>query len=367
MVANIGEVSTEGEAFQTKFCCPKCGSVLSSPDQPFTCPDCSAEWPVEDGIPRFIEDAFYWGFTSQDTMSKTLHIAETEGWAKGVDYYIAVTHPTEADFYRDYACNEERANWRFLLPMSPDSKVIDIGSGLGIIATALSRVVGEVVALDATYENLRFVDIRCRQEGIANVTTVNADIVHYPRLPFPDNYFDLASMIGVLEWTGDAQPEVRAMETQKSVLKKVWRVLKPDGKLYLAIENRFGFRYFLGKADEHTNLRFATLLPRGLADFYSRAIRKKPYRTYTHSLAGLGRLLRDCGFSGTRFYSPILYYVNPNYYVSLESPEPFDYLLSHSLRGHPRMNPVIHNLGRLAIRLGLQRIFCPAFAVIAEK
>lgn len=300
-------------------------------------------------------------------MSKILEIAEAEGWVKGVDYYVAVTCPTEDGFYRDYVCNEERANWRFLLSLSPDSKVLDIGSGLGVISIALSRVVGQVVALDATYENLRFIDIRCRQENVTNVTLINADVVHHPHLPFPDNYFDLAAMIGVLGWTGDLQPEVNAMETQKSVLNKIWRALKPGGRLYLAIENRFGFTYFLGKPDEHTNLRFVTMLPRRLADLYSRVVRKKPYRTYTHSIAGLRRLLRDCGFSKTELYFPVLHYANPRYYVSLESPEPSDYLLSHILQSHPKTNPVALGLGRLATRLRLHHLFCPTFAVIAEK
>jgi len=298
-------------------------------------------------------------------MSEVLGVAEEEGWVKGVDHYIATTHPTDNDFLREYACNEERANWRFLLSLSPDSKVLDLGSGWGATAVALSRAASKVVALDATYENLRFIDIRCQQENITNVVPVNTDIVRYAHLPLPDNYFDLVVMVRVLEWMGDAQPEANGLETQKSVLGKIRRTLKPNGKLYLAIENRFGFTYFLGKPDEHTNLRFVTLLPRGLADIYSRIVRKKPYRTYTHSRNGLRHLLRECGFSKMEFYSPIPYYINPRYYVSLESSEAFDYLLDQILRSHPKMNAMTCALGRLAVRLGLLRSFSPTFAVIA--
>ena len=347
------------------FHCPKCHAILNRSDQTFSCPECSTEWTTGDGIPRFIEGRFCWGFTSQDIMSDALEIAEEEGWVKGVDHYIATTHPTDDGFLREYACNEERANWRFLLSLSSDSKVLDLGSGWGATAIALSRVVSKVVALDATYENLRFIDIRCQQENITNVVPVNADVVHYARLPLPDNYFDLVVMVGVLEWMGDAQPEEDAVETQKSVLGKVRRTLKPSGKLYLAIENRFGFTYFLGKPDEHTNLRFVTLLPRWLADIYSRIVRKKPYRTYTHSRNGLRHLLRECGFSKMEFYSPISYYINPRYYVSLESPEACDYLLGQILRSHPKMNGVTRTLGRWAVRLGLLRSCSPTFAVIA--
>jgi ubiquinone/menaquinone biosynthesis C-methylase UbiE len=360
-------MSAKKESVRVNFCCPICNSVLRRSNRVLLCSGCSAKWPVENGIPRFIKDGFYWGFTARDTMLQILEIAESEGWAKGVDYYVAVTHPTEDSSYRDYVVNEARANWRFLLSLSSDSKVLDIGSDWGCTSIALSRVAGEVAAIDATYENLQFIDIRCRQENITNVTPVNADIVHYPHLPFPDNYFNLVAMIGILRWIGDAQPEVNAMETQKSALNKIWRVLKSDGKLYLAIENRFGFTYCLGKPEEHTGLRFITMLPRSLANVYSRIARKKPYRAYTYSMNGLRHLLRDSGFSRTEFYFPILHYANPRYYVSLESPEPPGYLISHILQNHPKMNPVAHGIGRLAIQLGFHRLFCPTFAVIAEK
>jgi ubiquinone/menaquinone biosynthesis C-methylase UbiE len=251
------------------------------------------------------------------------------------------------------------------LSLSSDSKVLDIGSDWGNVAIALSRVAGEVVALDAVYENLQFMDIRCQQESVTNVIPINADVVHYAHLPLPDNYFDLAVMIGVLPKMSDARSAASTTETQKLVLRKVRRALKPEGKLYLATENRFGFTYFLNKPDEHTNLRFVTLMPRSVADVYSRVIRNKPYRTYTYSMNSLRRLLRDCGFPKIEFFLPIPFYVKPRYYVSIESPEAFNHLLSHTLRSHPRMNSVTYAIGRLIIRLGLQRSFSPAFAVIA--
>ena len=347
------------------FHCPKCHAILNRSDRILACPECSAEWPVEDHIPRFIEDEFYWGFTSQETMSDVLETAREKGWMAGVDHYVAATHPADEGFFREYACREERANWRYLASLSPDSKVLDLGSGWGATAVALSRVVGQVVALDATYENLQMVDIRCQQENITNVVPVNADVVHYAHLPLPEDYFDLVVMVGVLEWMGDARPEANAIETQKSVLSKIRRVLKPTGQLYLAIENRFGFAYFLGKPDEHSNLRFVTLLPRGWADFYSRAVRKKPYRTYTHSSNALRHLLRDSGFSKIEFYAPISHFTNPRYYVSLESSQAFDYLIRQILRSHPKMNPMACSLARLAARVGLLRTFTPCFGVIA--
>jgi len=298
-------------------------------------------------------------------MSDVNSIAEKEGWARAVDHWIAETHPLDGAFYREYACSEERANWRYLLSLTPACRVLDIGSGLGATACGLARVVGSVTAVDATIENLRFVRLRCLQEGITNVRCINTDLVQLPQLPFADDCFDLAAMIGLLGWTGDAKTEQSPMKTQREVLARVRRVLKPEGKLYLAIENRFGATYLTGKPDEHTGLRFVTVLPRALADLYSRISRNRPYRTYTHSIHRLKRLLHSCGFKSTRFFFPAWHYAAPRYYVSLDTSQGLDFLLNSLLAGHPRLSSPARAIATAAVRLGLHRAFSPAFAVIA--
>jgi SAM-dependent methyltransferase len=187
------------------------------------------------------------------------------------------------------------------------------------------------------------------------------------RLPFPDGYFDLVVMIGVLEWVGDAYPHGDPARLQQQVLENVQAVLKPGGYLYLAMENRYGYNYFLGSRDEHTNLRFVTLLPRPLASLYSLVVRQRTYRTYTHSYGTLKALLRSAGFAKTDFYYPVPDYPSPQFMVPLSSSTPFQFLLGTFLRSHHRVNRVVHASGWIAASLGLQKGLCPAFSIVAEK
>ncbi len=123
------------------------------------------------------------------------------------------------------------------------------------------------------------------------------------RLPFPDGSFDLVVLNGVLEWvpiSGTGNPR----DNQRDLLREIWRILRPQGCVYIGIENRFGAGYFKGRPEEHTKLPYISLLPRFLGRLYHWLKLKKPYRTYTHSAGGLVRLLRNSGFARTDLYSP---------------------------------------------------------------
>jgi SAM-dependent methyltransferase len=297
-------------------------------------------------------------------MQEMLEVAACQGWQAGVGYFLDKQPLSERRYYSDYATSEARADWRFLIPLPKQSRVLDIGSGLGAITFALARAGSEIYALDPTYENLRFIEIRREQESLSNLHPVRAET---GRLPFPDSYFDLVVMIGVLEWVGDAYPHGDPVRIQQQVLENVQAVLKPGGYLYLAMENRYGYSYLLGRRDEHTNLRFITPLPRVLAALYSHLARRRAYRTYTHSYRTLKGLLGSAGFAKADFYYPVPGYQTPQFIVPLSSNTPFQFLLSTFLRSHHRVDKITYTMGRIVALLSLQRIFCPAFSVLAEK
>jgi SAM-dependent methyltransferase len=187
------------------------------------------------------------------------------------------------------------------------------------------------------------------------------------RLPFPDSFFDLAVMIGVLEWVGESCPERDPMDVQRQALKNVYTCLKPEGRLFLALENRFGYGYLLGRRDEHTNLPWITLPPRALANLYSLAARRCPYRTYTHSYHALRLLLHEAGFVEAQVYWPVPDYKKPRFIVPLGSKTPLNFLLNNLLQYHPQIDMGTWVLGKLAVSINLQHHFCPTFAVVARK
>lgn len=184
---------------------------------------------------------------------------------------------------------EGRADLARLLSRA-DGIAVDVGAGLGTHTVALARSARHVYALDRSLRRAALTAARARAEGLHNVTAAHADA---SRIPLGSETCDLALLIGVLEWTGVDATDPGA--AQRGVLSEIERVLKPGGSLLIGIENRFGAHYFGGAREEHTNLRFGSLLPRRLANAYSRAIRGRSMTNYTYSRAALLELVRGAG------------------------------------------------------------------------
>ncbi len=149
-------------------------------------------------------------------------------------------------------------------------------------------------------------------------------------------------------------------EAQLRLLREIARALKPDGEVYLGIENRVGYGYFLGKPDEHSKLKYATLLPRSWANRYALAKRREPYRTYTYSWRGYRKLLRDAGFTTARFYCPFPEYREFSELIDLDRP-----------RNLARALYPTSFLGRFGMqvckRVNVFREFSPTYSIIASK
>jgi SAM-dependent methyltransferase len=187
---------------------------------------------------------------------------------------------------------EGRADLARLLLRQQDTVALDVGCGFGTFATAVARSAGHVFATDRSPVRVALTAARARAEGLDNLTAFETNGV---RLPLGDATCDLVTIIGVLEWAGVGTGDAPA--AQRAMLAEVRRVLKPGGVLLLGIENRFAAHYFVGAREDHTDLRFSSLLPRRLADLQSRRARGVPFETPTHGRAALKRLLAEAGLA----------------------------------------------------------------------
>jgi len=125
--------------------------------------------------------------------------------------------------------------------------------------------------------------------------------------------FDKAIVNGVLEWlpekgkielkrhfgkrmaTNDKGNE-NPYKIQLKFLRKIHKGLKNDGKLYLAIENRFDIFHFLGMPDPHCNLKFITFMPRYLQNLISNIFLGRAYRNWIYSPKALKKMFMTAGF-----------------------------------------------------------------------
>jgi ubiquinone/menaquinone biosynthesis C-methylase UbiE len=103
----------------------------------------------------------------------------------------------------------------------PQTTILDVACGPGIIVAGIAAKARAVVAFDLTAEMLVLARARCAQAGLSNVSFEQGSAT---ALPFPDNSFD-----GVV-----TRLSVHHFETPRLVLDEMFRVLKPAGKFALA-------------------------------------------------------------------------------------------------------------------------------------
>lgn len=194
---------------------------------------------------------------------------------------------------------EERASWPVLyhlsplrenivdwIPMKADAKVLEIGSGCGAITGALSRKAGEVVCVDLSKK--RSMINAYRHDDCENVTIHVGNFRDIePDLPAD---FDYIFLIGVFEYGQSYMGKDRPFEEFLSI---VLKHLKKGGRAVIAIENKYGLKYFAGCKEDHLGTWFS-----GIENYADGG------GVRTFSRKGLEKIFAACGVKKYHFYYP---------------------------------------------------------------
>jgi len=305
------------------FVCPLCRSELTEHNGEYHCTQQDHRYPIRGGIPDFSTREHYWNQLTRDQMAFLLELAADRGYRYAVENVIG--RFKEAELCR-YILAANRADFRAVLPLGHDTEVLEVGAGWGGVTCSLAPHCRQITASDTNPDTLQFLRLRLEQDAIPNVRLVRTDPLDDGHLPFADGSFDLAILNGVLEYVGSATEEVPPEEAQVRGLTEVRRVLRPTGAVYVGIENRFGYLYFLGSRD-HSGLRYTSLMPRWLASAATRMKKKVPYRTYTYSYRGYRRLLVRAGFRQPKVYIAVPNYRDPRFIVPADDDRAIAYLV----------------------------------------
>ncbi len=288
------------------FICPKCNAFLNLKDKQYLCPNCLRSWIIKNDVIRLSDHPSYWNLIPAAEMDVFLNEVRSKGWKTAI---LSSKNRKVNDFYL-FTHAPSRADGTFYLSLTKKSTVLDLGSGLGSYSFALSSRVKRVISADSSSEFLEFISMRAKQDDCKNISAVHIDPLDYGKLPFSDKSFDAVIMNGVLEWVGAHAKKGDPLKIQRKCLQEVNRVLKPNGEVWIGIENRFGLRYWLGATDDHLKyysskrVKYTSIFPRFIANFITKKTIGIPYRTYTHSFWGYRRLLRSAGFLDAEFYYP---------------------------------------------------------------
>jgi len=307
---------------------------------------------IVDGIPFFSEDR-YWGKAPKEQLEKAISVLEEKGWKEFKSQYRNTF---------DSTFDENRADWRFVIPLPNNFSVLDAGAGMGRISIPLARVAKKVTSIDQSFLRMKFLKMRAEAEGLKNIEVQVSDIFD---ASFEPESFDLIVMNGLLEWVGATERFTNPREAQIESLRIAKKLLRKDGFLYIGIENRFALSYF--HATDHSGLRYTSYMPRFLADLYMRVRKGKRYDTYTYTRNGYKKLLKEAGFNNVEFYLPYPGYNLPRIMIPHQNLRALSYAISSLLPTSGKRKRVAWLLVRSKILLHLYRHVFFSFGIVAQK
>lgn len=234
-----------------------------------------------------------------------------------LDFYNGEDHYSDGDIedelleivkthhnYEEILANDNR--WPILYHLSPirqniinwypfkkNASCLEIGGGCGAITGALCENLSEVKVVELSKRRASINFERHKEYDNLEIFVANLNNIKF------DQQFDYITLNGVLEYAGSF---TKTDEPYKDFLKQIKKYLKPGGKLIVAIENRYGLKYFSGSKEDHTAKEF---------DGITGYVNNDTVRTFGKT--ELEKLLKESGYPAQEFYYP-----HPDYKMPME-------------------------------------------------
>lgn len=176
--------------------------------------------------------------------------------------------------------------------MKDGADVLEVGAGCGAITGVLCRKAKKVICNDLSKRRSLINATRNKQYSNLEIYIGNFNDVVLTQK------FDYITLIGVLEY---ARYYTESLNPFVDFLKNIKKYLKEDGKLLIAIENKYGLKYWAGAREDHTGVSYDGL--EGYINTQSKA--------ETFSKKGLTKIIREAGYNSVDFYYPLPDYKFP--------------------------------------------------------
>lgn len=195
-------------------------------------------------------------------------------------------------------------NWPIIYHLSPirqnllnwykfknNANLLEIGGGCGAFSGMFARKLDDVKVVELSKRRAEIIYHRHKNYDNLEIIVGNFNDIIF------DEKFDYITLIGVLEYAGKF---TSGCQPFKIFLEKIKSYLKENGKLLIAIENKFGLKYWAGAREDHTGRFF---------DSIENYPNDKNIQTFGRQ--ELEELLKNIGFKELKFYYPIPDYKLP--------------------------------------------------------
>lgn len=150
----------------------------------------------------------------------------------------------QADWGVLYYLSPIRQNIISSLNISKDDSVLEIGAGCGAITGKLCQMSKFVKCIELSKKRSLINAYRNKNYENLEILLGNFEIVQ----KHITQKFDVITLIGVFEY---GSLYIHSDKPYQDFLKMVMSLLNPGGRLYIAIENRLGIKYFAGCKEDH--------------------------------------------------------------------------------------------------------------------
>lgn len=200
-------------------------------------------------------------------------------------------HPDYNNWAVLYHLSRQRENIVSPMKIGKDDDVLEIGAGMGAVSGALARRCQKLDCIELSKR--RSMVNANRHKDLDNIEIF---VGNFQDIEITKKY-DVITLIGVLEY---AFHYIDSEHPYEDFIRKVAESLKPNGRLYVAIENKLGMKYMAGFHEDHLGKPYVGI------EGYSKSDKVK-----TFSKSQLDKLLLENGFAKTEFFYPFPDYKLP--------------------------------------------------------
>ncbi len=149
-----------------------------------------------------------------------------------------------------YHLSDMRKNVIRWYPFEKNSTILEVGAGMGAITDELCRRCKKVTSIELSKK--RATAILERNKNAKNLEII---VGNYNDIVLKEKY-DYILLNGVLEY---GKLYMNSENPYEDFINKLKLNLKSTGKILVAIENRFGLKYWCGANEDHTNIPFDSI------------------------------------------------------------------------------------------------------------
>lgn len=205
------------------------------------------------------------------------------------EYYKAINSDERWEVF--YHLSEMRSallNW---YEFKEDAEVLEIGAEFGALTGVLCEKCSHVTAVETSLFKAESISKRYSDKQNLEIYAGELEEIKF------EKQFDYIILVGALEKQGQGS---KLKDSYIKYLNKVKSLLKQNGKVLIATENRFGIKYFCGAEESQTGIPFEGI------NNYSNSSDK-----YSFSKQELKDIINMAGFTYQKFYYPLPDYKLP--------------------------------------------------------